>query len=291
MSEHRPERAKIPVKDRQEPFVERPVTQLWQEIPDPSNPFITQRHLCSGYDVLQLAEHTSFTDTLYLLFRCELPQPEQSRLLERLMIGLINPGIRHPAVRAAIAAGAGKSCVEHVLPVGMIVAGGEHGGSMQIPAAMNFLQHNRETSPDVVFERIFASQQNAVNVDELSSFTDAPGFGSRFGGYDSYLDALAELLEKHHGDHSPCLRWGIEFCKLLKPENAGWLASGLVAAVLGDLGFSPKQAAALYQIIVSPGIAAHGIEFSSKPRTAWPFVKDENYTIDIGTPASDNGNA
>jgi len=272
MSEDRTERANIPVVDRQEPFVERPVTQLWQEIPDPSNPFITQRHLCSGYDVLQLVEHTSFSDTLYLLFRCELPQPEQSRLLERLMIGLINPGIRHPAVRAAIAAGVGKTCVEHVLPIGTI----------QIPSAMKFLHHNFETPAVEVFNRISVSQQDAAETVNLTSFSDTPGFGSRFGGRDSYLDALAELLDRYHGDRSPRLRWGIEFSRLLNSANAGWLVSGLVAAVLGDLGFLPKQAAALYQIIISPGIAAHGVEFSAKPRTAWPFVKDENYTVDIG---------
>lgn len=273
-----PERAKIAVKDRQEPFVESPVTQLWQEHPSAENPFIAASHLCSGYDVLTLAEHVSFVDMFYLLFRRELPSPEQRRLLERLMVGLINPGPRHPAVRAGIAAGVGKTCVEHILPIGAVVAGGEKNGATQIPAAMKFIRRACKTPAQEVAARLLADTESPPNFSELT-----PGFGQRFGGIEAYLEALASMLDQHHGATSPCLRWGVEFARTLQPQRAGWLVSGLVAAVLGDLGFLPKQAAGVYQLLVAPGIVAHGLEFSGKPRTAWPFVKDENYIIERKT--------
>jgi len=270
-----PERAKIEVKDRQEPFVETPVTQLWQEQPAAENPFIAAGHLCSGYDVLTLAEHVSFVDMFYLLFRRELPTAEQRRLLERLMVGLINPGPRHPAVRAGIAAGVGKTCIEHILPIGALVVAGSKNGAVLIPAAMKFIRRaSKEPARDVA-ARLLA---DAVAVEDFSE--RMPGFGQRFGGVEAYLDSLATMLDEHHGINNPCLRWGVEFARELQPQRAGWLVSGLVAAVLGDLGFLPKQAVGVYQLLTAPGIVAHGLEFSGKPLTAWPFVKDENYIIE-----------
>jgi len=274
MSEQQPERAKVVVKDRQEPFVENPATQLWQELPSAENPFIAANHLCSGYDVLALAEHVSFADVFYLLFRRELPTPEQRRLLERLMVGLINPGPRHPATRAGIAAGVGKTCIEHIVPIGVLVAGGEKSGATQIPAAMKFIRRACKESAQDVAARLLVGTTSP----DFSELT--PGFGQRFGGVEIYLDALAAMLDEHHGAENTCLRWSVAFVRALQPYNAGWLVSGLVAAVLGDLGFLPKQAVGVYQLLVAPGILAHGLEFSGKPRTAWPFIKDENYSIE-----------
>jgi len=281
MSEQQPAREKIAVKDRREPFVESPVTQLWQELPSEENPFIAASHLCSGYDVLALAENVSFVDMFYLLFRRELPTPEQRRLLERLMIGLINPGPRHPAARAGVAAGVGKTCIEHILPIGTLVAGGEKNGATLIPDAMKFIRRACKKPAHEVAAQLFVGAAEAGDDVSVLDFSVAtPGFGQRFGGVEVYLDTLASMLDRHHGADNPCLHWGVEFARALQPHRAGWLVSGLVAAVLGDLGFLPKQAVGIYQLLVAPGILAHGLEFSGKPRTAWPFVNDENYFIE-----------
>ena len=60
----------------------------------------------------------------------------------------------------------------------------------------------------------------------------------------------------------------------------GWLATGVVAAVLTDLGFPPRAAAGIYQIISAPGLLAHGVELANKPLTAMPFISDEDYIIE-----------
>lgn len=60
----------------------------------------------------------------------------------------------------------------------------------------------------------------------------------------------------------------------------GWLTTGVVAAVLAELGFQPRAAAGLYQYLCAPGLLAHGIEMSNKPVTSMPFISDKNYVIE-----------
>ena len=90
---------------RPEPFAERLSSRLWKEIPAPDNPYLTQRCLCHGYDLLQLMERRDFVDVLYLLIRGELPNADQRGFLGQLMVGLCSPGPRHPATRAVMNAG------------------------------------------------------------------------------------------------------------------------------------------------------------------------------------------
>lgn len=76
------------------------------------------------------------------------------------------------------------------------------------------------------------------------------------------------------------LQWGNAFAEAIKPYNQAWLNTGICAAAFIDLGFISRAGAGLFQIICAPGLLAHGIELSNKPRTAMPFVDEEHYVIE-----------
>jgi citrate synthase len=265
----------LDVRSRNEAFVDRTVTRIWEEVPTAENPYIAESFRCHGYDQLALMQKRSFVDVFYLLFRGELPTKVEAQLLEQLMIALINPGPRDPATRAAMNAGVGKTVSAHILPIGLTILSGSHNGSGEIEPSMRFLRKHKKKKPSVCVTELVESE----NKPEEGDWHIAPGFGSSFGGIDIVTGKLADALSSLPGS-GETLQWASEFSQQLHEYDMGWLPTGLAAAALTDLGFQPRAASGLFQLLSSPGILAHGLELSNKPRTAMPYVSDDNYIIE-----------
>lgn len=263
------------VESRNDVFVERTATKIWQEMESPHNPYLADSCLCHGYDLLELTQKCSFVEVLYLLFRGELPNTDEAKLLEQLMIALINPGPRHPATRAAMNAGVGGTDREHILPIALSIYGGSHSGAAEVEPAMNWLRKQRKHDPRKLADELMANGTPPKEGD----WHIVPGFGNRFGGVDTMAAKIANHLSGLPGNHET-LSWGCTFANTLNKHSLGWLAPAIAAAVFTDLGFSPRAGAGLFQLLGAPGLLAHGVELSNKPVTAMPFVKDENYVID-----------
>lgn len=270
MPEHKHEQ----VRSRNEPFVERTATRIWQEQSSADNPYIASSALCHGYDLLELMEKRSFVDVFYLLFRGELPSKDEAQLLQSLMIALINPGPRHPATRAAMNAGVGKSDPVHILPIAAAVLGGEHAGGGIIEASMRFLRKHQATDPHQYARQLLAPTSNP---NEL--IPHIPGFGQQYGGVDLLAKNIAAQLCSLKAAGS-ALRWGCECAAELESYGIGFLNTGIAAAVFADLGFQPRAGGSLFQLLGAPGLVAHGVELANKPITSMPFVSDENYVIE-----------
>lgn len=277
MTESVKDRQHQKVTSRNDVFAEKISTRIWEELPSAENPYIAESNRCHGYDLIELMQQKSYVDMFYLLFRGNLPSADERQLLERLMIGLINPGPRHPATRAAMNAGVGKSDPQNVLPISLTIMGGEHLGAGEVEGAMRFLRKHRKADPVQTAESLLV--ELADMRPEQGDWHIAPGFGSRFGGVDLTPSKLAETLVECPGN-SALLDWGCAFSSALNKEGMGWLSVGLAAAVFADLGFHPRYGAGLFQLLSAPGLLAHGMEQANKPITAMPFVSDNAYVID-----------
>ena len=260
------------VKSRNEAFVDKTETRIWYEEPSNDNPYIAENNFCHGYDILELAKKRSFVDTLYLLFRGELPSKENSKILEYLMIALINPGPRHPATQAAMNAGVGKTDPAHILPIGLTIMGGEHSGASEIEPSMRFLRKNRKKPVNEVVEMLLEEKVSDNNF-------SIPGFGSKFGSIEILPQKFVDQILQLNADQQT-LNWANEFSKKMNEFNVGWLPTGLAAAVFSDLGFQPRASIGIFQLLSAPGLLAHGMELANKPVTAMPFISDENYVIE-----------
>lgn len=259
------------VESRNAPFVKRTVTGIWLEKAAEDNPYITTQAWCQGYDLLELMQHRSFVEVLFLLFSGELPDAKQLKLLESLMVGLMNPGPRHPATRAAMNAAVGKTNPLHILPIGLSIMGGNHLGAGNIEAAMQFFEQHQASSPEQIFKQLAKSKTVDANI--------TPGFGKRFGGRDQLTENIAQQLLKLDAAGT-ALAWGQEFADQLKPLGQGWLVTGLAAAVFSDLKFPAHLGGPLFQLISAPGLLAHAAELIKKPITAMPFIADDQYHIE-----------
>jgi citrate synthase len=269
MSRHKPGR--IAVSRREDAFVDRPVTRIWREQATVENPYVAEKCACHGYDVLELANKRSYIDVLFLLFRGELPTAEQEQLLQRLMIAFINPGPRHPATRAAMNAGVSRTDVGHILPIALSLL-----SASGIEDGMRFLRKNQRRAAEEVAAELYTGENNKP---EEGDWLIAPGFGSSYDSIDSMAQHTADVLLETTCN-KPVLEWGNTFARALNDYGMGWLPSGIVAAVLADLGFQPRAGIGLFQILCAPGLLAHGAEMANKPLTAMPFIADENYVIE-----------
>lgn len=263
------------VRSRNEPFVSRTVTRIWQELPASENPYITESVLCHGYDLFELMEKRSFVDVFYLLFRGELPTSTDAQLLQHLMIALINPGPRHPATRAAMNVGVGKTEPMHILPIASALLGGDYMGGGEIDSAMRFFRKQKNSTSEHFLSDVLSSVQDQ-SPETIAQFI--PGFGVRNGGIEIMATTIANRLLTLEGAGN-ALRWVCELNAQLQAYGLGVLTTGVAAAVFADLGFQPRQGGCLFQLLGAPGLLAHGLELANKPITAMPFVSDEHYEI------------
>jgi citrate synthase len=260
------------VKSRGTEFARQASTSIWKEVPCEDNPYVAARCLCHGYDLLALLKSRSFVEVLYLLLKGDLPSAEQCELLEKLMIGLCNPGPRHPATRAGMNAGVSKTYAADLLPVSLLAMSGSILGAAEVEASMRFLRANWRRQVGIVIGSLIADADNQGD----GACHIAPGFGASFGGIDQMTNSLAEVIASLPGA-GRALAWSREFSDALSGYGMGWLSTGLAAAVFLDLGFHPRLGPGLFQLISAPGLLAHSTEMAARPMTAMPFLPDDRY--------------
>jgi len=248
-------------------------TNIILEQPSETNPYVCKANYLHGYNVLELLQKKSFVEVLLLLFIGELPEPEKVQLFERLMIGLINLGPRHPAVKAAMVAGVSKANAEHLLPIGLSVLGGETNGAKEVEQAMIFLKNNIEKPANNVAKELCSS----IKKHSDGEFHLCPGFGNSYGSIDEYTVDLAEKITQSSHEGFTFIKWALEFNQSLTPYNMGWLKTGLAATVFCELGIGAREAIGLFQLICAPGIFVQGVEQTHHPITAIPMLADEQH--------------
>ncbi|WP_136679503.1 citrate synthase [Neptunomonas sp. XY-337] len=260
---------------RDEHFAEQISTAIWHEKPSDDNPFISRESRCHGYEHLALMQQKSFAEVIFLLFRAELPTQDEHTLFNELLIALIHPGPRHNATRAAMNAAVSKTHSSHILPLALQVLGGQWQGSEEVFLAAKFLLKSQGQAPEDFTIDTPAELTTDNTKPELQL---APGFGSLYGTRDTYTHQLADRLLALP-QAGKMMQWGQQLITAQANERIGWRISGLTAACLVDLGFSPYQAELIFQIASAPGIAAQAAEKTDQPITAMPFLKDKDYVI------------
>ncbi len=266
---------RVDVRSRNEKFSKRLTSHMTQEVVSSDNPFLAKSMRTYGYDCLDLMNGCSFTDGVYLLFHGELPNSRQSELMQKLSMLLLNLGPRHVASRAAINAVIGKTANTHVVPVAAMALCGDYNGALEVEQSMRFLLSSAQQTPEEHARRCIEN----IGSDEKDELILAPGFGCDYGGQSPLLIEQKDLLLKF----SPTkgyLHWAERFVRSVSSQHiGGWRLAGVVAAVLLDLHFKPRNGAAVFQLFSLPGAVAQGLEFAGRPLTDVPFLDDDHYVI------------
>ena len=259
---------RVAVRKRDDVYVEKTKTKIWHEQASQDNPYIAEKCRIHGYELMDLSASISFTDSIYLNIKGELPNKADKTLMDAIFVALSNLGPRHPATRAVMSAAVSKTQTSHLLPIGLSLLSGEYSGANEVEAACRFIKKNVNKSPQSI------ATQAVENSDDKKK--PIPGFGITNGGLDIIANTLAKQLCTYDSA-GKAMQWGMAFSTQLNNDNQGWRLTGIAAACFVDLGFRPKACGGLFQIAAAPGLLAHGLEMANKPITAMPFVDDTDY--------------
>lgn len=247
-------------------------TKIWSETPEVDNPFAAASCYCSGYDVYaDLLKNASFIEYLYLLFKLEAPNAQQSALLEGLAIALANPGPRDHSVRAAMNAGVGGSTHAAALIAALSVGAGNLGGAHEVFHAVEYWQLCNTSLQD--WQQQIKNPPEEGRVDVWLAMEHTPGFDPNgISCSEPVKQTLAHLVKV---GQTPHLKWLQDNRQQLEIAVGYPLAfSGVAAAALHDLELLPAQAEMLYLLLRLPGAAAHALEQEKLGWHRYPFFAD-----------------
>lgn len=255
-------------------YAQKITTSIWSEDATSNNPYLAEKCRLHGYDVGEIIQAKSYSEVLFLTYIGEFPNKQQQLIFERLLVGLMHLGPRENATRAAMVAGIGKANHEHILPIGLNVAGGEIDGAKEVENAIKFFRaFNPEKTNDLLTQINLSHEK--VNERPI------PGMGAQYGDRCPMMQQLAHLLLDTANEGSlPSIELGNKLISDCNNLSFGWLATGIAAATLYDLGFGAREGAGVYQLIRAPGILAHGLEQTHKPISAMPLLEDDNYELE-----------
>lgn len=246
-------------------------TRIWLEEAVPGHSGVTQTAHCHGYDLTgDLLGSARWVEMIFLLLRGEAPSADQARLLEALAVLLANPGPRDPAVHAAMCAGSTGSTAAATLMAALAVGAGQLGGAREVHAAVTAWQ---QLGCDLSSWQAAcaARRQAAPGVASIWPHTEhVPGFDPNATAASPLVGAaLARLAALGVGPH---LAWLLAHQDMLEAAAGAPLAmTGVAAAALVELGFSPAQAEMLHLLLRLPGAAAHALEQQALGPKQFPF--------------------
>lgn len=251
---------------------------IWQEFPEPDNPFAAAECLCAGYDVFgDLLQNASLVEYWFLLFRQQRPTPGQARLLERLAIALANPGPRDHSVSAAMSAGAGGSTHAACLMAALAVGAGQLSGAREVRLAMDCWQ---ACGQDLTAwrDRLKHPPENP-RADTWPPMEHAAGFDPNGA---SCPTPILKTLDHLGEQRTPgAVDWLRQHRAQLETMAGGPLAmTGVAAAAFTDLEFNSSQGEMLYLLLRLPGAAAHALEQMHYGWRRYPFFRDGLVLLD-----------
>lgn len=243
-------------------------SRIWREEPEPDNPFAARAAYCRGYDVYgEMLGQARWVEMLYLLFRDEAPTEPQVDMLEALAVALANPGPRDASVHAAMCGGVCGSTAASSLMAALAVGAGQLAGGREVFLAM---EGWAECGADLNAWRQRLKGLEAIPGSIWPAPEHPPGFDPHgVSTATPVKQTLAGLARYSSGSRLP---WLLQNLPDIEAAAGCPLAlSGVAAAALADLGFTPEQGEMLHLLLRLPGAAAHALEQRPLGYKKFPF--------------------
>lgn len=253
-------------------------TKIWEEEPEPDNPFAAKACYCHGYDVYgDLLGKITWVEYLFLLFQGDRPTSEQTRLLEGLAIAIANPGLRDHSVRGAMNGGVGGSTSAASLMAALAVGAGQYGGAREVATAMEYW--NICGTDLLEWQKQLQNPPREERADVWLPIEHPPGFDPHGASCPTPVQQTLGYLVKH--SPGPTLKW-LDKSRIALEHIADCplAMTGVAAATLIDLGFNPQQGEILFLMLRLPGAAVHALEQTEYGWRNYPFFYDAIYLQD-----------
>jgi citrate synthase len=247
-------------------------TRLWSETAAAADEFVANACLAAGYDVYgDLLGQVSWTEYLYLLFRCEPPSPEQRQLLNHIAVALACLGPRDPSIQAAMTAAAAGSTAASSLVAAVAAGAGQMNGARDVHDLMLAWQ---QAGNSLARWRTQVLQIEGAAQTIWPQRSHPPGFDPNAGICGKPLIQTLALLSRISG--AEYLRWLHGEREAIQAAAGMPIAfSAIAAGAFLDLGLDAQQGEMLYLLLRLPGAAALAVEQHQRGWKAFPFFRDK----------------
>lgn len=217
-----------------------------------------------GYSVHDLIQNVSFTETIYLILKGELPDAKQRQMLDAILVSSVDHGATPPSTLAARTVASTGAAFNSALATGVLSIAEFHGGAIE--KCMVFLREaverknaERKTTEEIATVMV---QEALKNKERLS------GYGHRFHRQDPRTHCLI-ALSRETGYNGEYVAMALAVKESLYREKGITLelnVDGAIASLLCEMDFPPELGNAFFVMARIPGLVAHVYEEQTTQR-------------------------
>jgi len=223
-----------------------------------------------GYRLLDLVGRYSFSQVAYLTLKGELPTPAEARVLDAMLVSVVDHGLAPPSAVADRVVISGGNPLHVGVAAGILTFGEAHGGAIE--SAARIFQETAARDGDV---RELAAERVA---EALSRKERLPGFGHRL-----YKDAdprTARIFgiakeEGFFGRHSAPAEAMAEELKKQSGRPLVLNVDGGIAAIVSDMGFDWRLGKGFFIMGRVVGLVAQAFEEITRERPFRRLTEEE----------------
>jgi len=204
------------------------------------------KEIIRGYDLQELIHQKSFVETIFLILKGELPNEQETKMMNALFTASIDHGIGVSSAMTARTVVSTGNSMHTALAAGILSMGKLHGSAIE--GSAKFYQKNVDEKD--VAGLVKKLKQQKVRI---------PGYGHKILQEDPRSKALFQVAKetKVYGKHCKLAESvHIELNKL-SSKSLPINVDGSMGAIMSDMGFDWKMAKGFFIIGRVPGLVAH----------------------------------
>lgn len=210
-----------------------------------------------GYDIAELMGNVSFGAAVYLIIMGELPDAKTARLMDAILVSMIDHGATPPSALAARTVASTGASLSQSVAAGIMSINTSHGGAIE-DCARHLAQIAANAERD---STDLKSAATAYLAELKSQGNRMSGFGHRIHTADPRTAALLKLTQDAGaaGTHVEAAK-AVEAAFTEGGKQLPLNVDGAIGAILADLGFPYEVMNGLFMIARTPGLVAHVAE-------------------------------
>lgn len=204
------------------------------------------KEIIRGYDLKELIHQKSFVETIFLVLKGELPNANETRMMNALFTACIDHGIGVSSAMTARTVVSTGNSLHTALAAGVLSLGTLHGSAIE--DAAKFFQEN--VGEKDVRGMIKRSKDQKIRI---------PGYGHKILDHDPRSEALFQIAREtgFYGKHSAFAEAVHTELNAVSSKKLPINVDGAMGAIISDMGFDWRIAKGFFIIGRVPGLVAH----------------------------------
>lgn len=217
-----------------------------------------------------------FTSMVFFHLRGRLPTEGEKAVVDACLVGVMEHGLTPSSIAARLIYSSSPEAMQAAVAGGLLGAGSAFLGVMEESAQLLQEGAARIRSGETTAEEFARERLSEL----LTAGRAVPGFGHHIHRPDDPRTAkLLAIAEEHgvDGEHAQLLRTLSRVMDELKGKHVTVNATGAVAAVLSDIGFSYRIVRGFALIGRCAGLVGHIAEEQERPlgRALWDMAEEQ----------------